>query len=141
MKILPLSFLLFGLVAAVPLMPAVAQDANAPATRPAPDAAVPDVAVQGAFDGLIGAIADDNYAGFLLFVDENFRVALTKPAFEGVVRAIGPRLNSGYEATYLGQLKKSGYDVHLWKVGFKTGDDLLAEMSIKDGVVGGFVLR
>ena len=141
MKILALVVLLFGFIVAVPIAPifaqdAPAQDAAAPAIRP-----VPKAAVKAEFDGLIGAIMDDNYTGFLVSLDEKLRGALTKPAFESVVGQVGPRLEAGFEATYLGQLQRKGYDVHLWKMKFETGDDLLVELSVKEGKVGGFFLR
>ena len=136
MKILLLAVLLLGFVVAVPTARVLAQDATAPASRP-----VPEPAIKAEFDGLIGAIIDDNYTGFLISLDEKLRGALTKPAFESVVQQYGPRLEAGFEATYLGQLQRKGYDVHLWKIEFETGDDLLVEMSVKEGKVGGFFLR
>ena len=132
-----LAVLVLGFAVAIAIAPAVAQDAPAPVTmRPVPDAAVKDV-----FDGLVGAITDDNYSSFLLLIDENFRAALPKPAFESVVKQVGPRFETGSQATYFGQLGRNGYAVHLWKIEFDTGDDLLAEVSLKDGKVGGFFLR
>ena len=136
MKILPLAVLLFGFAVAMPIAPAFAQDAVAPAPRPIPEPAVKDV-----FDGLIGAITDDNYPGFLLFFDEKLRTAFTKPAFESVVQQFGSRFQAGFEPTYFGQLERNGYQVYLWKIKFETGDDLLVELSIQDGNVGGFFLR
>ena len=137
MKKLPFAVLVFGFAVVVPIAPAIAQDAPAPvATRPVPAPAVKDV-----FDGLIGAIVDDNYTGFLLSVDEDFRAALTKPVFEKVVQQVGPSFDAGYKTTYLYQLRRGDYTVHLWKIEFETGDDLLAEVSIKNGKVGGFILH
>ena len=140
MKKLPFAALVLGLAVATPILPTLAQDApstqSAPATRPLPEPAVEDV-----FDGLIGAITDNNYTEFLLFTDENFRAALPKPAFEKVSQQIAPRFEAGYKATYLDQLQRNGYDVHLWKIEFEAGDDLLAELSVKEGKVGGFFLR
>ena len=135
MKKLPFAALVLGFAVAIPVLPSVAQDAPV-SMRPVPAPAVEDV-----FDELIGAIMDDNYTGFLLSVDENFRAALTKPVFEKVVQQIGPLLKTNFKTTYLDQLQRDGYTVHLWKIEFETGNDLLAEVSIKDGKVGGFVLR
>ncbi len=135
MKILPLAVLCFGLAVAVPIAPTAAQDATTPAMRPVLEPTVKDT-----FDGLIGAITDDNYAGFLLFVDEKFRAALTKPVFESVVQQVGPRFKAGFKTTYLDQLQRQDYVVHVWKIEFETDDDVLAQVSIKDGKVAGFLL-
>lgn len=87
------------------------------------------------------AIEEDDYIGFLASTDDTFKAALPKPAFERVVALVAPRLKAGYTATFLTQLRKNGFLVSVWKIEFKDGgDDMLGELSLKNGKVGGFFL-
>jgi hypothetical protein len=55
---------------------------------------------------------------------------------------ISSRLKAGYSLVYFGEMKKLNYHVTVWKVSYKDGgDDDLAELSVKDGKVGGFWIR
>ena len=102
----------------------------------------PDKVADDAFAVLLASIEDNNYAGMISKVDDNFKVALTKDVFEKVSAQMAPRLKADYESTYLGSLRKQGYTVYLWKLQFKDGgDDVLAELSLKDSKVAGFFLR
>ncbi|MBW3637577.1 MAG: hypothetical protein KY445_14105 [Armatimonadetes bacterium] len=116
-------------------------DADPPVqTQKPPEKLAP--AVRDAFNLLMTSIQDDDYTGFLVGVDDNFKAALTKKMFDTVVAQMAPRQKNGYEAIYLEQLKRGAYTVHLWKLAFQDGgDDILAEMSLKDGKIGGFFLR
>lgn len=101
-----------------------------------------DKEAQAAFAVLIAAIEANDYASFVTPLDNQMKEALTKPAFEMVVAQFASRLKKGCEAKYFGELKTKGYAVHLWKLTFKDqGDDVLAELSMKDKKVGGFFLR
>ncbi len=119
-----------------------AQDEAAPPvqTQKPPEKLAP--AVRDAFNLLMTSIQDDDYAGFLVAVDDNFKAALTKKMFDAVVAQLASRQKNGYEAIYLDHLKRGAYTTHLWKLAFRDGgDDILAEMSLKDGKIGGFFLR
>lgn len=90
---------------------------------------------------LISAIASDDYAAFIVDGSAAFR-GLKKDQFEAVVSQIGSRLRAGYDLTYLGDLQQQGYQVTLWRIRLKSGgDDLLATLSMKNGMVGGFWIR
>jgi hypothetical protein len=102
----------------------------------------PDAAAQAAFGGLVAAIQANDYARFLAPMDEPMKQAVTKPVFDTVVTQYAPRLKQGYTTGYFGDMKKQGYKVHVWKMSFEDGgDDVMAELSMKDGKVGGFFLR
>ena len=134
-------FLLLTL-ALIPATFARAQDEAAPPvqTPKTPEKLAP--AVRDAFNLLMTSIQDDDYAGFLVAVDDNFKAALTKKMFDAVVVQIAPRLKNGYTAAYLDQLRRGSFTTHLWKLSFQDGgDDVLGEMSLKDGKIGGFFLR
>lgn len=126
---------------------ACAQTPTAPANsaEKTPVVAPPAQAEKGAqlaFENLMSAIEDDDYPAFVLAVDDNTKAAVSKPLFEKVVAQIAPRQQKGYASTYLGELKKNGFRVHLWKLTFDDkGDDMLAQLSLKDGKIGGFFLR
>lgn len=125
-------------VFAAPVFAQTAPDAiEKAALRPLPEPAVRD-----AFDLLMISIQENDYAGFMVAVDEDFKAALTKEIFEKVVNQVAPRLKKGFQTTYLDQLKKNGYAVHVWKIEFDDkGNDLLAELSLKNQKIGGFFLR
>ncbi len=98
--------------------------------------------VQGDIDTLLGAISNNSYADFVSVGDAPFKAALTKDLFAKVVAQYSSRLASGYDVKFLGDMNKNGFSVSLWRIRFKAGgDDVLAEMSTKDGLVGGFFLR
>ena len=98
-------------------------------------------AAKSASDKLFAALANDDYAAFIADGDAAFKL-LAKEKFESVVLQLGPRFKSGFEVTYLGELKQKGYAVTLWKITFKDdGDDLLGTLSLKDGKVGGFWVK
>lgn len=90
---------------------------------------------------LVSAIASDDYAAFVADGSAAFQ-GLKKDQFESVVAQIGSRLKGGYDLAYLGDLNQRGYQVTLWRIRFKSGgDDLLATLSMKDGKVGGFLIK
>ena len=84
----------------------------------------------------------NSYDGFIAECDAAMKAALTKPMLESVSKQIEPRAKQGYDAQYLGELNRKGYNVHLWRLKFKDGgDDALATLSVKDGKAGGFLLQ
>ncbi len=102
----------------------------------------PDTATSGAFNTLLAAIQMNDYDGALIVMDDTMRASFTKEVFERVKTRYTARLKSGYEAIYLDYLQKKGFRVHLWKLTFKDkSDDVLAELSLKDGKVDGLWLR
>lgn len=90
---------------------------------------------------LVTAIQQADYGAFV--VDGEAAVKqLKKEQFAAVAAQLAPRLTEGYELSYLGDLKQSGYRVTVWRLRFKDGrDDALATLSVKDGKVGGFWIR
>jgi len=104
-------------------------------------AAEPPSGAQAASDKLLAAIASGDYAAFVAEGDAAFK-GLKKEEFDAVAAQLGPRFESGYEATYLGDLNQKGYQVTLWRLRFKAGgDDALATLSLKDGKIGGYWIR
>ena len=93
------------------------------------------------FEAMMGAIEDNNRAAFVAFADDDFKTALTPPVFQQVTKQVAPRLKGAHKFDYLGEINRSGYVVYLWRVRFDDGgDDFLAQMSVKDDKVGGFLL-
>jgi hypothetical protein len=105
----------------------------------AAEAAKEDKAV---FAKLITAIMQADYESFVADGDDAFKQKMTQDQFDAAVGQLSPRLNAGYEATYLGALKKSGGRVLLWQLTLKgIEDELLATLSVKDGKVHAFTIR
>ena len=144
-----LSFICIGVaLAASPLV--FAQPERAPRTEPpkieALPAKLPDKAVQDVLLALLAAIEADDYANFARAINDEFKASLTNKVFAEVVASLAPRLDKGYDITYMGELNKGGFKVTVWKLVFKDkGDDVLVTLSIKGGKVeekvGGFYLN
>jgi hypothetical protein len=98
-----------------------------------------DPAVQKTFDKLMGAIKVNDRDAFVADATDEVKKRTTQQEMAGLNKELGPRLSKGYQATYLGQLKQQGYQVHLWKGTFKDdGDDLLFRVVLKGGKVAGY---
>ena len=96
---------------------------------------------QKAVTRLIQAVQKNDYNQFMADADVGFK-SLTKQNLESVSTQLGARLKGGYETKFLGELKQHGYRVTLWKLTFSDGgDDVLAKLSTKDGLVSGFLLQ
>ena len=91
-----------------------------------------DPAAQEAMSTLLDAIATDDYPAFVNAITDEFKAALTKETFNKVVASAAPRMGGGCTAVYLGEMKKAGHKVTLWKLVFDDkGDDIMATLSIK----------
>ena len=105
-------------------------------------ASEPDKAVQKTFDKLLGAIKTGDRAAFIANATDAVKEATKQEVLDALKKDLGSRLDKGYKATYLCQLKQAGCQVHLWKVTFKDeGDDLVVRVALKDGKVAGFFLE
>ena len=117
-----------GLVAAFSFAP--------PAFAVVPPPASPTPATQAA--KLIAALENGDYAAFIADGDATFS-AFKKEQFESVAAQLSARLKQGYDISPLGELKKRGQEVTLWRITFKGGgDDLLATLSMSERKVTGF---
>ncbi|WP_414756180.1 hypothetical protein [Anabaena sp. CCY 9910] len=102
----------------------------------------PEQSVQRTFISLINAVEQNNYTQFISQGNAAFKEGITKQTFTQVSGQLAPRIKKGYSAVFLGNLKQQGYQVYLWKLTFKDGnDDVLARLSLKDGKIGGFWLN
>ncbi len=96
-----------------------------------------DPAAQKAFDKLLDAIQAKDREAFVADATDAVKRETTPEAMDALDKHVGSRLKGGYEAAFLGQLKKGTIRVHLWKLAFKDGgDDLVALMALTDGKVG-----
>jgi hypothetical protein len=130
-----LTTLLFATSSALPVS---AGAEPAPKTEARPQ---PPQPIQATFDALMKAIENNDHAAFIAQGDEAFK-ATTPEVVKQVHTLVAPRLAKGMSALYLGELKQQGYRVDLWKLSFQDdGDDWLASLSTKNGLVGGFFLR
>jgi len=104
-------------------------------------AAEPAKEESAAVTRLIDAVISDDLGDFIKDGEPAFQ-KLTQEQLSAVSAQLKPRLENGYDTTYLGALTQQGYQVTLWRIRFKDGkDDALATLSMKDGKVGGFYLR
>jgi len=93
------------------------------------------------FDKLITAIINADYESFVADGVGSFK-QMTKEQFDVTCTQLSPRLNTGYQVTYLGAIKKGWGHVTLWRLTFKVvEDEALATISLKDGKVSAFTIR
>ena len=87
---------------------------------------------------LIAALENNDYAAFIADGDATFS-AFKQEQFESVAAQLSARLKQGYDISSLGELKKKGQQVTLWRITFKDGgDDLLATLSMNERKITGF---
>jgi len=91
---------------------------------------------------LLTAVQNHDYEAFVADGTTEFKSRLTRRIFAKVSAELSERMKKGYSTSYLGQLKKQGYPVYLWKMTFSDGgDDILVRMVLQDRRVAGFWLQ
>lgn len=90
---------------------------------------------------LLTALEKSDYDAFVADGDATFR-QMRPEQFAAAAAHFAPMFKAGYAVTYLGDLKQGGAHVTLWKLSFKDqGDDVLANLVVKDGKVAGFWIK
>jgi hypothetical protein len=93
---------------------------------------------QAFFDQLLTGIMKNDYDAFVA----NSLKPITQDQFSAAVQQLSPRLNTGYEATFLGTIKKGAVHLALWRLTFKDiADEALATLAVKDKKVSAFTIR
>lgn len=91
---------------------------------------------------MISAIQANSLPDFVAPGDEAFQAGMTKEMLSSINQSLASRLGQGYSSTFLTRLKQQGFEVYVWKLEFKDGnDDVLVFLALKDGKIGGFWLR
>ena len=91
---------------------------------------------------MVSAIQANSLPDFVAPGDEAFQAGMTKEMLSSINQSLASRLGQGYSSTFLTRLKQQGFEVYVWKLEFKDGnDDVLVFLAVKDGKVGGFWLR
>ncbi|GAA5236824.1 hypothetical protein GCM10025795_50890 [Verticiella sediminum] len=95
-----------------------------------------------AVDQMLQALASTDHAGFVARGTPEF-AAIPQAQFGEVAAQVGPALKAGYELQRLGDIRRGGQVMGVWKVTPGQGaDDWLATVSMTpDGRVSGFFLR
>lgn len=110
--------------------------AQAPQSAEAPQPA------EGIMKSLISAIRANSLPDFVAPGDEAFQAGMTKEMLSSINQSLASRLVQGYATMFLTKLNQQGFEVYVWKLEFKDGnDDVLVFMALKDGKVAGFWLR
>ena len=99
-------------------------------------------AAEATMKRMVSAIQANSLPDFLAPGDEAFQAGMTKEMLSSINQSLASRLGQGYGSTFLTRLKQQGFEVYVWKLEFKDGnDDVLVFLAVKDGKVGGFWLR
>jgi hypothetical protein len=110
------------------------------AQAPQPAGASPGV--ETIMKSMLSAILANSLTDFVSSGDEAFQAGMTKEMLSSINQSLASRLKQGYTTTFLTTLRQQGFDVYVWKLVFKDGnDDVLIFMALKDKKVGGFWLR
>jgi hypothetical protein len=125
-----ISFTLFIVLASPTVFAQVPQPAKAPE------------AAETTMKSMISAIQANSLPDFVAPGDEAFQAGMTKEMLSSINQSLASRLAQGYTSTFLTKLNQQGFEVYVWKLEFKDGnDDVLVFMAVKNGKVGGFWLR
>lgn len=95
-------------------------------------------------DILLMATKNNDLAQFHSVCDEPMKEAITAEVLRNVHMQVSGLMKTGYQTSYMGVLKRGPYQTYFWRLSFKAeeaNDDVLVEMSVMDGKVGGFLLR
>ena len=96
---------------------------------------------QAFFDQLVTALMKSDYDAFVANATGSLK-QMTQDQFSAAVQQLSPRLNTGYQATYFGAVKKGTGHVALWRLTFKdVADEALATMVVKDGKISVFNIK
>jgi hypothetical protein len=94
------------------------------------------------FHQLINAEVLKDYEDFVAKGTPELKAALSKTQFDASSDLLAPKLKSGFTLDALGELNQGGCQVYLYRLRFKNGgDDILATMSLKDGLVAGIYFK
>jgi hypothetical protein len=84
---------------------------------------------------MFAAIEKNGFDQFVADGDNQWR-RLQRGEFDRLTSQLRPKLKDGYEVAYLGQIKRiDGVQQTLWKLTLKNGEELLANIDMKDGKV------
>ncbi len=120
-------FLLGGLLLAVASLPLRAED---------------DAQAQAVLNTMLTAEVAKDYAAFIAGADDHLKAALSTAQFEASSESLSPRLQGGYDLTFLGELNQTGYEVYLFRIRYKDGsDDTLVTLGMKEGKVAGILFH
>ncbi|MEO5654990.1 MAG: hypothetical protein ABIR00_03285 [Nitrosospira sp.] len=98
--------------------------------------------VETTMKSMVSAILANSLTDFVSPGDQAFQAGMTKEMLSSINQSLASRLKQGYTTTFLTALRQQGFDVYVWKLEFKDGnDDVLVFMALKDKKVGGFWLR
>lgn len=90
---------------------------------------------------ILDAITTANYELFLTVGDSDYQTQISKEIFDSVSSQLAPRMAEGYNITYFGNLKQSGYQIYLWKLSFVDGgDEFVVRMAMNEDKVGGILI-
>ncbi len=102
-------------------------------TAPTPD---------GLAKNLIASIMTVNLEQFTANSTPDFKARATKELLQNANKQLGPKLQRGYELTYLGLLRQQGTIVYLYKLTARGEvEDILVRMATVNYQVAGFWLQ
>jgi hypothetical protein len=91
---------------------------------------------------VITSLEKGDYEAFVADADAAWKRNAPQAAFNNISNMMKPKMQGGYEASYIGELKgPAGSTQTLWKLTMKSpAEDILVAIYIKDGKVTRFAL-
>ncbi len=100
---------------------------------------LPEKAVQDKVLVVLRAIESDSYDDFAATITDDFKAALPPKAFQTMTEPLAPRLQKGYDLSYMGEVKKGGYTTYVLKIVFRDQkfdmnniNEVMMTLTIKD---------
>jgi RNA polymerase sigma factor (sigma-70 family) len=91
---------------------------------------------------MLAAIASGSYEAFLAYADDTFKARLFKETMQKLSADLAGPLERGFQLQPLGSLDRQGFRTFLWRLDLRGEDDQrLVNVSLKDGLVGGFWIQ
>lgn len=102
----------------------------------------PSQKMRPALERILKALQTNDHDLFPAGVTTEPGTGVTRRSLEEMSAGMAPRLEKGYDISYLGELKQGGFQVHLWKLAHRDGgDDTLVRLVLENGKVSGFRLE
>lgn len=91
---------------------------------------------------LLVALQEGDRAAFIENSTQEFRSAMTQSFFNDARQKLAPVISRKSELSYIGQIRKGGYPVFLFRLRPEDGgDDALVSTTLRDGQVAGFFVN
>ena len=80
-------------------------------------------AAETTMKSMVSAIRANSLPDFVAPGDQAFQAGMTKEMLSSINQSLASRLTEGYTSTFLTKMDQQGFEVYVWKLVFKDGND------------------